>query len=186
MSRIGNKPVTIPAGVEFSVNGQDVKAKGKLGELELQIHDEVSVKLEEVANDEGQTSKIVVLAPKSESRFARQIWPTMRTLVNNIVIGVSEGYSKKLEIKGVGLRGNLQGNTLVMSLGFSHEVRYDVPQGVKVTMDGQTNIEVSGIDKQQVGQVAAKIRGFKPPEPYKGKGIRYADEYVVRKEGKKK
>ena len=110
----------------------------------------------------------------------------MRTLVQNVVVGVTEGYSKKLEIKGVGLRGNLQGNTLVMSLGFSHEVRYDVPEGVTVKMDGQTNIEVSGIDKQKVGQAAAKIRGFKPPEPYKGKGIRYADEYVVRKEGKKK
>ena len=133
-----------------------------------------------------KTDKVVVLGPKSNSRFAKQIWPTMRTLVQNVVDGVTEGYSKKLEIKGVGLRGNLQGNTLVMSLGFSHEVRYDVPEGVTVKMDGQTNIEVSGIDKQKVGQAAAKIRGFKPPEPYKGKGIRYADEYVVRKEGKKK
>lgn len=186
MSRIGNKAITVPEGVEFSVNGQDVKAKGKLGELELRIHDEVAIKLEDVANDEGKTEKVVTLAPKSNSRFANQIWPTMRTLVNNIVIGVSEGYSKKLEIKGVGLRGNMQGKTLVMSLGFSHEVRYDVPEGVDVKMDGQTNIEVSGADKQQVGQVAAKIRGFKPPEPYKGKGIRYVDEYVVRKEGKKK
>ncbi len=185
MSRIGKKPVTIPDGVELSVNGQQLKAKGKLGELVLDIHDEVSVKIEEVANDE-KTDKVVVLGPKSNSRFAKQIWPTMRTLVQNVVDGVTEGYSKKLEIKGVGLRGNLQGNTLVMSLGFSHEVRYDVPEGVTVKMDGQTNIEVSGIDKQKVGQAAAKIRGFKPPEPYKGKGIRYADEYVVRKEGKKK
>ncbi len=186
MSRIGKKPVTIPEGVEFSVDGQNIKAKGKLGELGLVIHDEVSIKLEDVANDDGKTEKVVTLAPKSNSRFAQQIWPTMRTLVNNVVTGVSEGYSKKLEIKGVGLRGNLQGKTLVMSLGFSHEVRYDVPEGVDVKMDGQTNIEVSGIDKQQVGQVAAKIRGFKPPEPYKGKGIRYVDEYVVKKEGKKK
>ena len=185
MSRIGNKPVAIPEGVEVNVDGQDVKAKGKLGELSLQINDEVSIKLDEVANDD-KTEKIVVLEPKSNSRFAKQIWPTMRTLVNNIVLGVSEGYSKKLEIKGVGYRGNLQGKTLVLSLGFSHEVRYDVPEGVDVKMDGQTNIEVSGIDKQLVGQVAAKIRGFKPPEPYKGKGIRYVDEYVVRKEGKKK
>lgn len=185
MSRIGKKPVTIPEGVEVTVNGQELKAKGKLGELTLQINDEVSAKLDEVANDD-KTSKVVALEPKSNSRFAKQIWPTMRTLVNNIVIGVSEGYSKKLEIKGVGLRGNLQGKTLVMNLGFSHEVRYDVPEGVTVKMDGQTNIEVSGIDKQQVGQVAAKIRGFKPPEPYKGKGIRYVDEYVIRKEGKKK
>ncbi len=185
MSRIGIKPITLPEGVELSVNGQDVKAKGKLGELELRIHDEVSIKLEDVANDD-KTEKVVTLEPKSNSRFARQIWPTMRTLVNNMVVGVSEGYSKKLEIKGVGYRGNLQGKTLVLSVGFSHEVRYEVPEGVKLTMDGQTNIEISGIDKQQVGQVAAKIRGFKPPEPYKGKGIRYVDEYVVRKEGKKK
>ncbi len=186
MSRIGQKPITIPEGVELSLNGQDVKAKGKLGELSLRVHDEVSIKAEEVANDEGKSEKVIMLEPRSNSRFARQIWPTMRTLVNNIVIGVSEGYSKKLQIQGVGFRANLQGQTLVMTLGFSHEVRYDVPQGVKVTVDEQTKIEVSGIDKQQVGQVAAKIRGFKPPEPYKGKGIRYADEYVLRKEGKKK
>ena len=186
MSRIGKKPVAVPEGVEINVNGQDVKAKGKLGELELVINDEVSIKLDEVANDDGKTEKVIVLEPKSNSRFAKQIWPTMRTLVSNIIVGVTEGYSKKLEIKGVGYRGSLQGKTLVLNLGFSHEVRYDVPQNVEVKMDGQTNIEVSGIDKQAVGQVAAKIRGFKPPEPYKGKGIRYVDEYVVRKEGKKK
>lgn len=188
MSRIGSKPIEVPAGVEITVNGQDVKAKGKLGELNLQVHDEVSVKIEEVANDEGQTSKIVVFSPKSNSRFARQIWPTMRTLVNNIVVGVTEGYSKKLQIQGVGYRGNLQGKTLVLSLGFSHEVRYDIPEGVTLQFSekSQTEFVISGIDKQQVGQVAAKIRGFKPPEPYKGKGIRYADEFVIRKEGKKK
>jgi large subunit ribosomal protein L6 len=192
MSRIGSKVIILPEGVEFSVNGQDVKAKGKLGELDLRIHDEVSIKMEDIANDEGKTEKVVTLAPKSNSRFAKQIWPTMRTLVNNIVVGVSEGYTKKLEIKGVGYRGNLQGKTLVLSLGFSHEVRYDVPEGVTVKMEdaagkgSQTEIQVTGIDKQLVGEVAAKIRGFKKPEPYKGKGIRYADEYVVRKEGKKK
>lgn len=186
MSRIGKQPITLPEGVEVNVSGQDVKAKGKLGELELRIHDEVSIKMEDVANDEGKTEKVITLAPKSNSRFAQQIWPTMRTLVNNVIIGVSEGYSKKLEIKGVGYRGQLQGKTLVLALGFSHDVRYDIPEGVNVTMDGQTNIEVSGNDKQLVGHVAAKIRGFKPPEPYKGKGIRYVDEYVVRKEGKKK
>lgn len=186
MSRIGKKAVVIPEGVDFQINGQDVTAKGKLGELALRLHDEVSAKIEEVANDEGKTEKTIVLAPKSNSRFAKQIWPTMRTLVNNIVVGVSEGYAKNLEIHGVGYRGNLQGNTLVLALGFSHEVRYDVPAGVALKMDGQTKIEVSGIDKQLVGQVAAKIRGFKPPEPYKGKGIRYADEYIIRKEGKKK
>ena len=132
MSRIGKQPITLPEGVELSVNGQDVKAKGKLGQLELRVHDEVSIKIEDVANDDGKTDKVVTLAPKSNSRFARQIWPTMRTLVNNIVVGVSEGYTKKLEIKGVGYRGNLQGKTLVLSLGFSHEVRYDIPEYVIV------------------------------------------------------
>ena len=186
MSRIGNKPIIVPEGVEFSIDGQTVKAKGKLGELTQRVHDEVSIKMEDVANDDGKTEKVVTLAPKSNSRFAQQVWPTMRTLVDNIIIGVTDGYSKKLEIKGVGYRGQLQGKTLVLALGFSHEVRYDVPEGVEVKMDGQTLIEVSGTDKQLVGHVAAKIRGFKPPEPYKGKGIRYDDEYVVRKEGKKK
>lgn len=186
MSRIGKNPVIIPEGVEVTLSGQQVKAKGKLGELTLDVNEEVSIKLEDIANDEGKTYKAFKLAPKSNSRFAQQIWPTMRTLVSNVVEGVSQGYSKKLEIKGVGYRGNLQGKTLVLALGFSHEVRYDIPQGVELKMDGQTNIEITGIDKQQVGQVAAKIRGFKPPEPYKGKGIRYANEYVVKKEGKKK
>ncbi len=186
MSRIGSKPVAIPEGVELQVNGQDVKVKGKLGELEMRVHDEVAIKLDEVANDEGKNDKIVVLEPKSKSRFAKQIWPTMRTLVYNLVIGVSEGYSKKLEIQGVGYRGNLQGKTLVLALGFSHEVRFDVPEGVELKMDGQTKMEIVGIDKQLVGQVAAKIRAFKPPEPYKGKGIRYVGEFVIRKEGKKK
>lgn len=186
MSRIGSNPVTIPEGVEITLNGQDLKAKGKLGELDLRINDEVSAVLEDVANDDGKTSKVVRLAPKSNSRFARQIWPTMRTLINNICIGVSEGYEKELEIHGVGFRANLQGQTLVLSLGFSHEVRYDVPAGVKVEVIKQTGIKISGIDKQLVGQVAAKIRGFKKPEPYKGKGIRYVGEYILRKEGKKK
>lgn len=186
MSRIGKNPVSIPEGVEVQLNGQDIKVKGKLGELEMHIHDEVSAKLEDVANDDGKTSKVVRLAPKSNSRFAMQIWPTMRTLVNNLCIGVSQGYEKKLEIHGVGYRVNLKGKTLVFSLGLSHEVRYDVPEGVKVTVEKQTGITVSGIDKQLVGETAAKIRGFKKPEPYKGKGIRYANEYIVRKEGKKK
>lgn len=177
MSRIGNKPVEIPEGVTLDVNGQDVKAKGAKGELSLRVHDDVSVKMED-----GK----VVFAPRSASLHARKLFPTMRTLVNNIVIGVTEGYEKKLEIQGVGFRANMQGNTIVMQLGFSHEVRYDTPQEVKVVVEDQTKITVSGIDKQLVGQVAAKIRGYKPPEPYKGKGIRYAGEYVMRKEGKKK
>lgn len=186
MSRIGKNPVTIPEGVEVQLSGQDLKAKGKLGELSMRIHDEVSIVAEDVANDDGKTSKLLILAPKSKSRFANQIWPTMRTLVDNTLIGVSEGYQKKLEIHGVGYRANLQGNDLVLALGFSHEVRYTVPEGVKVEVEKQTGLTVSGIDKQLVGEVSAKIRAFKKPEPYKGKGIRYADEYIIRKEGKKK
>lgn len=186
MSRIGKNPVIIPEGVELQVNGQEVKAKGKLGELSLIVHDEVSVAIEDVANDDGTNAKVVRLGPKSNSRLAKQIWPTMRTLVNNTVTGVSEGFSKKLELKGVGYRANLQGTNLVLTLGFSHEVRYTLPQGVQAKVENQTEIELTGIDKQLVGHVAAKIRSFRPPEPYKGKGVRYADEYVVRKEGKKK
>ena len=186
MSRIGKNPVTVPEGVEITINGQDVKAKGKLGELDLSIHPEVSVKLEDVANDDGKGGKQVVLAPKSNSKISQQVWPTMRTLVQNICVGVSEGYSKKMEIQGVGYRANLQGKTLVLSLGFSHEVRHDVPEGIKIEMEGTTAMTISGIDKQQVGQVAAEIRSYRPPEPYKGKGVRYADEYILRKEGKKK
>ena len=186
MSRIGQKPIEVPEGVEVSVTGQDVKAKGKLGELTVNVHSEVSVKLEDVANDDGSTVKKIVFAPKSNSRFAKQIWPTMRTLTQNIIVGVTEGYQKKLEIQGVGYRGKLQGKKLVLSLGFSHDVEFEIPEGVDVKMPSQTDIEVSGIDKQKVGQTAAKIRGFKPPEPFKGKGIRYVDEYVIRKEGKKK
>ena len=181
MSRIGKNPVAIPEGVEVQVNGQDVKVKGKLGELALVVHDDVEIKLED-----AEKGKVVRLLPRNATPNAMQIWPTMRMLVNNMVEGVTKGYSKKLEIKGVGYRANLQGSTLVMTLGFSHEIRYNVPKGIKIVMDGQTAMEISGIDKQQVGQVAANIRGYKPPEPYKGKGIRYVDEYVVRKEGKKK
>jgi large subunit ribosomal protein L6 len=177
MSRIGNKPVEIPEGVTLDLNGQDVKAKGAKGELSLRIHDEVSVKMED-----GKA----VFTPRTQSLLAKKLFPTMRTLVNNIVIGVKDGFEKKLEIQGVGFRANMQGNTLVMQLGFSHEVRYDIPANVQVVVTDQTKMTVSGIDKQLVGEVAAKIRGYKKPEPYKGKGIRYAGEYVVRKEGKKK
>lgn len=186
MSRIGKNPVAIPNGVEVQLNGQVFKAKGKLGELTLDIHEDVAAAIEEVANDAGQASKVVRLSPKSETREARQIWPTMRTLVSNIFVGVSEGYTKKLEIHGVGFRASLQGSTLVLLLGFSHEVRYEIPQGIKVEVEKNTLLTITGIDKQKVGQVAAEIRGYKKPEPYKGKGIRYADEYIVRKEGKKK
>ena len=177
MSRIGKNPVAIPDGVTPEISGQLVKVKGPKGELSFKVHDDVSVKMED-----GQ----IVLAPKSQSQTARQIWPTCRTRVNNLVIGVTEGYKKDLDIKGVGYRANLQGKTLVLSLGFSHEVKYEVPEGIEVTVEKQTELSVIGIDKQRVGQVAAEIREFRKPEPYKGKGIRYKDEYIMMKEGKKK
>ena len=181
MSRVGKYPVAIPEGVEVQVNGQAVKVKGKLGELSIDIHDEVTVA---VAEEDGK--KVVRLQPRTETRNALKVWPTMRVLIKNMVEGVSKGYKKKLLIQGVGYRANLQGQTLVMTMGFSHEIRFAVPKGIQLKVDNQTEIEITGIDKQQVGQVAANIRGFKPPEPYKGKGIRYSDEYVRRKEGTKK
>lgn len=177
MSRIGKNPVTVPQGVTVDVQGQTVKAKGPKGELSVIIHDDVSVTMED-----GK----VKLAPRSTSLTAKKLWPTMRTLVSNAVEGVTQGYTKALEIQGVGLRAALQGQTLVMQLGFSHEVRYEIPKGIQVQVENQTQIKISGIDKQLVGHVAAVIRGFKRPEPYKGKGIRYVGEYVARKEGKKK
>ncbi len=177
MSRVGKNPVSIPSGVTADVNGQQVKVKGPKGELSIVIHDDVSV-----TKDENG----VVLKQRVQSMRAKKLWPTMRQLVNNMVVGVTEGYVKELEIQGVGLRAAMQGNTLVMQMGFSHEVRFDIPQGIKVEVTNQTEIKVSGIDKQQVGYVAAKIRDYKRPEPYKGKGIRYKGEYVQRKEGKKK
>lgn len=186
MSRIGKNPVAIPEGVEIQLQGQAFRVKGKLGELSLSVHDEIDVSIEEIEQDNGKMGKAVRLAPKTGSVIARQIWPTMRTLVNNMVVGVTKGYEKKLEIHGVGYRANLQGQTIVMTLGFSHEVRYNVPAGIKVAIEKQTEITVSGIDKQLVGQVSAEIREFKKPEPYKGKGIRYVGEYIAYKEGKKK
>lgn len=177
MSRIGKNPVAVPQGVTIDVSGQTVKAKGPKGELSVLVHDDVIVTMED-----GK----VKLAPRSESLMAKKLWPTMRTLVFNMVEGVTQGYSKALEIQGVGLRAAMQGQTLVMQLGFSHEVRYEVPKGIQVTVENQTQIKINGIDKQLVGHVAAVIRGYKRPEPYKGKGIRYVGEYVARKEGKKK
>ncbi len=177
MSRVGKNPVALPSGVEASVNGQEVKVKGPKGELVLVVHDDVTV-----TKDENG----VVLKQRVDSMRAKKLWPTMRQLVNNMVVGVTQGYVKELEIQGVGLRAAMQGNVLVMQMGFSHEIRFDVPQGVKVEVATPTEIKVSGIDKQLVGYVAAKIRDYKRPEPYKGKGIRYKGEFVQRKEGKKK
>jgi len=177
MSRIAKNGLTIPEGVEININGKEVKAKGKMGELSLTMVDEITAKVEDGT---------VVVEKTSASKFANAMWATTWRLINNLCIGVSKGFEKKLEINGVGLRANMQGSTLVMSLGFSHEVRYDVPQNIKVEVEKNTNITVSGIDKQSVGQVAAEIREFKKPEPYKGKGIKYVDERIIRKEGKKK
>ncbi|ERM02550.1 50S ribosomal protein L6 [Brucella intermedia 229E] len=179
MSRIGKKPVPVPAGVTASVDGQIVKAKGAKGELSFVVHDEVLVKMEDGA---------VSVDPRDQSKEARSKWGGMsRTMISNIFVGVKDGFEKKLEISGVGYRAAMQGKNLQLSLGFSHEVVYDVPAGITVAVPKPTEIVVSGIDKQQVGQVAAEIREYRgPPEPYKGKGVKYAGEKIVRKEGKKK
>lgn len=177
MSRIGKSPVIIPEGVNVDVSGQNIKVKGPKGELSIVVHDEISAKLED---------NVVVVSPRTGSRLARSLWATTRSLIHNMCVGVKDGYSKKLEINGVGYRAAIQGKEVVLQLGFSHEVRYAIPAGVEVKAEKPTLLAVSGIDKQLVGQVAAKIRAYRPPEPYKGKGVRYEGEFIVRKEGKKK
>jgi len=181
MSRIGKKPVPVPEGVTVEVNGQDIKVKGPKGELSMVVHGDVSVDIQD-----AETGKVIKLDPKSSSKQSQRLWPTMRTLVFNMVTGVSEGYEKQLEIKGVGYRANLQGQKLVLQLGYSHDVHFPIPEGIEISVVKQTALTVSGIDKQKVGQAAANIVSFRPPEPYKGKGIRYKDQFVLRKEGKKK
>ena len=177
MSRIGKKPVAIPDKVEVAIDGQTVKVKGPKGALEVTLVDDVTVE----KTDEG-----IVVAPVNESKRARSMWGMSRTLVANLVTGVTEGYTKTLEINGVGYRAMLKGRDLQLQLGLSHDVIYSVPEGIEVQCPSQTQVVVSGIEKQRVGQVAAEIRAFRPPEPYKGKGIRYQGEYIFRKEGKKK
>ena len=177
MSRISKNPLSIPEGVEVNVTGSVVKAKGKLGELSMKMVDEVTAKVE---------NGTVIVEKTSASKFANAMLATTWRLINNLCLGVSQGFEKKLEINGVGFRAQIAGQNLTMQLGFSHEVKYTVPAGVKVEIEKQTALKVSGIDKQLVGQVAAEIREFKKPEPYKGKGIKYSDERIVRKEGKKK
>ncbi len=178
MSRIGKKPVPIPSGVEVKIDGNTVIVKGPKGQLETSFLDD----LVEVVIEDNE----VKVAPKNDTKPARSAWGLTRSLINNMVIGVTEGFQKKLEIVGVGYRAQLQGRNLKLNLGFSHDVIYEVPEGVEVQVPQPTEIIVSGIDKQKVGQVAAEIRAWRPPEPYKGKGVRYADEYIFRKEGKKK
>lgn len=177
MSRIGKKPVAVPSGVTASVEGQKVTAKGPKGELAYVVNDEVLVKLE---NGE------LVVEPRDDSKDARSKWGMSRTQIQNILKGVKDGFEKKLEINGVGYRAALQGKNLQLSLGFSHDVVYKTPDGISIACPKPTEIVVNGIDKQQVGQVAAEIRKYRKPEPYKGKGVKYADERIVRKEGKKK
>ena len=177
MSRVGKHPVEVPSGVEVAVNGRVVTAKGSQGQLAFEATGDVTVAIED--------GKIVV-RPVGESKRARSMWGTARSRIQSMVTGVSQGFTKKLEINGVGYRAAVQGNSLILQLGFSHEVKHSIPEGIAVKCERPTAIEISGADKQQVGQVAAEIRSYRPPEPYKGKGIKYADEIVLRKEGKKK
>ncbi len=177
MSRIGKKPVDLPSGVEAKVSGQTIEVKGPKGTRSFTATDDVTIAVEDNA---------VTVTPRGKSKRARQQWGMSRTMVANAVEGVTTGFKKELEINGVGYRAQMQGTTLKLSLGLSHEVNFEVPQGVTVTAPKQTQIIVEGIDEQQVGQVAANIREWRKPEPYKGKGIKYLDEYIFRKEGKKK
>jgi large subunit ribosomal protein L6 len=177
MSRIGKKPVPIPSGVTANVEGQTVKVKGPKGAMQVVLPDDVEIKMDAGA---------VQVDPRNETKRARAMWGTSRTLVANLVTGVTKGFEKKLEITGVGYRAALQGKNLQLALGYSHEVLYPVPEGITIAAPKPTEIVVTGIDKQKVGQVAAEIRAFRPPEPYKGKGVKYAGEYIFRKEGKKK
>ncbi len=177
MSRIGKKPVDLPSGVSASMSGQTIEVKGPKGTLSFTATDDVTLSIEE---------NVVKIDPRGSSKRARQQWGMSRTLVANLVTGVSEGFKKELEIQGVGYRAQMQGNSLKLNLGLSHDVDFPVPAGVTVTCPKPTQIVVEGIDAQLVGQVAANIREWRKPEPYKGKGIRYAGEFIFRKEGKKK
>ena len=177
MSRIANKPVEIPAGVEVSVNGQTISVKGKNGQMSIDVNDKVSVEKNDselqFSGREGVSGSVSMAG-------------TMRSLTNNLVIGVTQGFEKKLTLVGIGYRAQAQGNVLNLSLGFSHPVNYAFPEGITIETPSQTEIVVKGMDKQKVGQVSAEIRAYRPPEPYKGKGVRYSDERVLRKEAKKK
>ena len=177
MSRIANKPVEIPSGVEVNISGQSMSAKGKLGSLSMEVNEKVQVK---------QEDNVLKFSGKDGVDGSVAMAGTMRSLADNMVVGVSQGFEKKLELIGVGYRAQAQGNKLNLTLGFSHPVVYDVPEGISIETPSQTEIVVKGADKQRVGQVSADIRAYRPPEPYKGKGVRYSDERVIRKEAKKK
>ena len=177
MSRIGKKPIAAPSGVTVSVEGQTVKAKGPKGELDFVVNELCSVALE---NNE------VTVKPVDNSKTARAMWGMSRTRIANMLEGVANEFTKSLKLEGVGYRAQMKGNSLNLALGYSHEIDYPAPDGVKIATPKPTEIVITGIDKQKVGQAAAEIRAFRPPEPYKGKGVRYVDEYIFRKEGKKK
>jgi large subunit ribosomal protein L6 len=177
MSRIGKKPVSVPAGVTASLEGQTVKAKGPKGELRFTVPELISVELKDGA---------VKVDPKDETKLARSQWGMSRTMVSNIFAGVTQGFQKRLEINGVGYKAAIAGKVVKLSLGYSHDVDYPIPEGITVVATKPTELVISGIDKQKVGQVAAEIREYRGPEPYKGKGVKYAGEFIFRKEGKKK
>jgi large subunit ribosomal protein L6 len=177
MSRVGKYPITVPAGVQVALQGRTVVAKGKNGELSLELTEFVDVTVE---------GDLVTVAPRGADRQARTMWGTTRSLINSLVTGVSNGFTKSMEINGTGYRAAIQGTDLVLALGYSHEIRYPVPPGIKIVCEKPTAIRVEGADKRQVGQVAAEIRGYRGPEPYKGKGVKYVNEQILRKEGKKK
>jgi large subunit ribosomal protein L6 len=177
MSRIGKRAVAIPTGVTANVEGQTIKMKGPKGALELVLPGEVVAKLEKGS---------LKVDPRNETKRARSMWGTSRTLVSNLVTGVTKGFEKKLEITGVGYRAAVQGKNLQIALGYSHDVVFPIPNGITIATPKPTEVVITGIDRQKVGQVAAEIRGFRPPEPYKGKGVKYSGEYIFRKEGKKK
>lgn len=177
MSRIGKKAISVPSGADVSVNGQTVTAKGPKGELQFVVNELCTVAIE---------NGTIAVTPVNKSKDARSIWGMSRTMIFNICEGVTVGFSKKLELVGVGYRAQMKGKQLALALGFSHDVSFDVPEGIEIKTPKQTEIEITGIDKQKVGQTAAVIRSFRPPEPYKGKGVKYENEYIFRKEGKKK
>ena len=177
MSRVGKKPVPVPSGVTANVEGQTVKVKGPKGALQLVLHNDVVATLEQGA---------IKVDPRAETKRARALWGTSRTLVANLIAGVTKGFERRLEIAGVGYRAAVQGKNLQIALGYSHDIVYPIPEGITIAAPKPTEIVVTGIDRQKVGQVAAEIRDFRKPDPYKGKGIKYAGEYIFRKEGKKK
>ena len=176
MSRIGKKAIAVPAGITANVEGQTGKVKGPKGALQVVLHDDVAVKL-----DGGE----IKVDPRAETKGARAQWGTSRTLIANLIAGVTKGFERRLEISGVGYRASVQGKNLQLALGYSHDIVYPIPEGIAIATPRPVEIVISGIDRQKVGQVAAEIREYRPPEPYKGKGIKYAGERIFRKEGKK-